>query len=717
MSETTPSVSKLRGLFESSSKRKPQTPYEFQQQLSSAVPPPPASMLVPKLSFSSYSPSASSPPLSISSPPSSAFRAFSAKVEPPPSKQHKKQTAQTLGLKRATTHLLPTYQTLNHNQFPTPSTQRDSNTRVLTRDLSKPFSNDGFDNKNSDLILTQGDMLTSSQFQFKVLELLGQGTFGQVVKCQASWHDKPRMVAVKVVKNKPAYHNQAKVEIKVLQRIQQAGQAEENIINLLHEFEYHSHLCLVFELLSINLYEYIKSQEFRGLPFNLVRKFTWQLLDALDALNQLKIIHCDLKPENILLENFHFDKIKLIDLGSSCYQDSVAFAYIQSRFYRAPEILFGPAKKYTAQIDLWSLGCVVIELFQGLPVFPGCSQHNQVLRMVEMCGMPPAWMLAGTQEFETDPRKQFFVKQHGSREWKLKTSEDFAMDCGLAEVDRTKRYVKERTLDGVILRCEDKRRPKTERVVDLDTKDLECLVDFCQGVLQMDPNVRWTALQAKQHPLVSHRKFTGPFVPDLEEEEEEVTSQMEDEDDYQEFDVEEEEDKGGGSRLRYEDRKRTKPMAIVKEVPNSRPLARRKLSEVGSPFLSSVHQSPIFRPDGVRPLSESWASPRVLGNKFMSLPGMILSGGVQSPSSSAAAAAATQSSPHATRSVNFRANATQPSPTGSWKQVSMLSSSLQEQPILVGDPQPPAAPITTNNHCVEKTLASWAPFDKDSQEQ
>lgn len=75
-----------------------------------------------------------------------------------------------------------------------------------------------------------------------------------------------------------------------------------HLLRLRDTFIHKKHLCLVFELLSVNLYELIKQNHFRGLSTNLVRVFTAQILDALTVLNEARIIHCDLKPENILLK-------------------------------------------------------------------------------------------------------------------------------------------------------------------------------------------------------------------------------------------------------------------------------------------------------------------------------------------------------------------------------------------------------------------------------
>lgn len=176
---------------------------------------------------------------------------------------------------------------------------------------------------------------------------------------------------------------------------------QHHILRLMDTFIHHKHLCLVFELLSVNLYELIKQNQFRGLSTNLVRVFTAQILDAMTVLNEARIIHCDLKPENILLKKYvHEDHvvhythqsmlslesptIKVIDFGSACHEAQTMYTYIQSRFYRSPEVLVG--LPYTSAIDMWSLGCIATELFLGLPLFPGSSEYNQVSRIVEMLG-------------------------------------------------------------------------------------------------------------------------------------------------------------------------------------------------------------------------------------------------------------------------------------------------------------------------------------------
>lgn len=146
------------------------------------------------------------------------------------------------------------------------------------------------------------------------------------------------------------------------------------IVRLITNFSFRGHLCLVFELLSYNLYDLLRNTNFRGVSLNLTRKFTSQLCSALEFLSRqdLQIIHCDLKPENILLVNPKRSAIKLVDFGSSCHVNEKVYQYIQSRFYRSPDVLL--SLDYTMAIDMWSLGCILVELHTGEPLFAG--QHE-----------------------------------------------------------------------------------------------------------------------------------------------------------------------------------------------------------------------------------------------------------------------------------------------------------------------------------------------------
>lgn len=152
--------------------------------------------------------------------------------------------------------------------------------------------------------------------------------------------------------------------------------------------------------MSINLYDFIKNNNFQGISIGLIRRFAIQILHTLRFLRKHHIIHCDMKPENILLKHPNKSGIKVIDFGSGCFEDERIYTYIQSRFYRAPEIMLGIP--YTPAIDMWSFGCILAELYTGLPLFPGESEPEQLSMIMEVLGIPPITML------ENSTRKKLF---------------------------------------------------------------------------------------------------------------------------------------------------------------------------------------------------------------------------------------------------------------------------------------------------------------------
>ena len=174
--------------------------------------------------------------------------------------------------------------------------------RVLTKP-SRPVHNNGHDNEKWDYILYVNDIIGNEEGRkYQILDILGQGTFGQVVKCI---NTKTRQLcAVKIIKNQPAYFNQSMMEVTVLEMLNQKYDREDrrHIVRMKDTFIFRQHLCVVVELLSLNLYELIKQNGYRGFSLGLCRVFLAQTLDALTALKEARIIHCDLKPENILLK-------------------------------------------------------------------------------------------------------------------------------------------------------------------------------------------------------------------------------------------------------------------------------------------------------------------------------------------------------------------------------------------------------------------------------
>ncbi|KAH7070185.1 kinase-like domain-containing protein [Paraphoma chrysanthemicola] len=413
-------------------------------------------------------------------------------------------------LQALTAHLPTTYKLCN-NQFNYQATRNPR--RVLTKP-SKGVKNDGYDNEDSDYILYVNDILGSEESGHKnrylILDVLGQGTFGQVVKCQNL--KTQEVVAVKVIKNRTAYFNQSMMEVSVLDLLnkQMDKNDDHHLLRLKDTFIHRQHLCLVFELLSVNLYELIKQNQFRGLSTTLVRVFAQQLINGLALLGKAKLIHCDLKPENILLKNLESPIIKIIDFGSACDERQTVYTYIQSRFYRSPEVLLG--LPYSAAIDMWSLGCIVVELFLGLPLFPGSSEYNQVSRITEMLGLAPHWMLEmGKQSGE------FFEKaqdEYGRKSYRLKSMEQYSREHGTKE-QPSKKYFSATTLPDIIKNYPMPRKNMKPNEVERELANRAAFIDFAQGLLNLNPLERWTPAQAKLHPFITQAKFTGPFVPPM----------------------------------------------------------------------------------------------------------------------------------------------------------------------------------------------------------
>jgi len=160
-------------------------------------------------------------------------------------------------------------------------------------------NNNGYDDQNFDYIILPGDEIIFGRYILK--HRIGKGSFGQVV-CA---YDKERQceVAIKIIKSKRPFFIQAQTEIQLLNVVNRTDTKDEtSIVRLLDQFVYRSHQCLVFEMLSYNLYELLKNTKFKGISLSLIRKFSRQILQALNFLSSpgIDIIHCDLKPENIV---------------------------------------------------------------------------------------------------------------------------------------------------------------------------------------------------------------------------------------------------------------------------------------------------------------------------------------------------------------------------------------------------------------------------------
>lgn len=319
-------------------------------------------------------------------------------------------------------------------------------------------------------------------YRYEMLKVIGKGSFGQVIK--AYDHKTHEHVALKMVRNEKRFHRQAQEEIRILHHLRR--QDKYNTMNIIHMYDYftfRNHMCITFELLNINLYELIKKNGFKGFSLQLMRKFAHSLLQCLDVLYKNEIIHCDMKPENVLLKQQGRSGIKVIDFGSSCYESQRVYTYIQSRFYRAPEVILG--SKYGRPIDMWSLGCILAELLSGRALFPGENEADQLSCILEVLGMPPKHLLANSKR-----AKMFFNSEGYPRYCTIRNMSDgtVVLVGGQSRRGKPRGPPGSKSLSKALDGCND-----------------PLFLNFIRGCLEWDPEKRLTPAEALKHPWLRRR--------------------------------------------------------------------------------------------------------------------------------------------------------------------------------------------------------------------
>ncbi|KAK4506816.1 hypothetical protein PRZ48_000549 [Zasmidium cellare] len=339
-------------------------------------------------------------------------------------------------------------------------------------DKDSKAGNYGYDDERGDYNIILGDHLA---YRYEVVDILGKGSFGQVVRCVD--HKDGGIVAVKIIRNKKRFHQQALVEVGILGRLRDWDpDGAHATLSITSSFYFRSHLCIVTPCLSINLYELIRAHNFVGFSLPLIRRFARQLLTCLVLLQNKRIIHCDLKPENILLCEARKADVRVIDFGSSCKEEEKVYTYIQSRFYRSPEVILGSS--YGLGIDMWSLGCILAELWTGYPLFPGENEQEQLACIMEIFGPPDRHLV------ERCTRKKLFFDSVGK--------------------------------PRVTVSSKGRRRRPSSKTLSqaLKTED-EAFLDFITRCLRWDPDRRLKPQDAMSHPFIQNQPLNQrPGIPD-----------------------------------------------------------------------------------------------------------------------------------------------------------------------------------------------------------
>jgi dual specificity tyrosine-phosphorylation-regulated kinase 2/3/4 len=267
-----------------------------------------------------------------------------------------------------------------------------------TRPSLSAASNYGYDDAQHHYRASVGDHVI---YRYEIRAVLGKGAFGQVLRCYD--HKTKSSVALKIIVNTELMHEQGRIECSVVQHITKLDPTNQHhLIRGIDFFIFRKHICTTSEILGQNLYEYSRAMKFRPIPPRQMKPAARQMLEALAFIHANSIVHCDLKPENVLIDTSGFPNVRLIDFGSSCFVGHQRYEYIQSRFYRAPEVILGI--KYGPPMDVWSFACIVVEIITGKPIFPGDNEHEQLEMLMQVLGPVP-----DTLRTKCSRRKEFFT--------------------------------------------------------------------------------------------------------------------------------------------------------------------------------------------------------------------------------------------------------------------------------------------------------------------
>jgi len=367
------------------------------------------------------------------------------------------------------------------------SSSPSTTTRRHRHKLNRRAKGDSYDSQNSHepsveddeeghLIYRNGDVLQS---RYRVMSTLGEGTFGKVVKVKDL--DKDEMIALKIIKNVEKYREAAKLEINVLEKLNEKDPQGKNLcVQMLDWFDYHGHICIAFEMLGLSVFDFLKENNYQAYPLEQVRHMGSQLCQSVSFMHSTKLTHTDLKPENILFVDSAHDvrynvkkkrdqrivkdsEIRLIDFGSATFDHEHHSTVVSTRHYRAPEVLLELG--WSQPCDVWSIGCILFELYLGFTLFQTHDNREHLAMMERILGPIPYRMSQKT-------KTKYFYR--GRLDWDEKTS--------------AARYVRDN--------CKPLKRY-------MQTNDAEHaqLFDLIQRMLEYEPTQRITLKEALRHPF------------------------------------------------------------------------------------------------------------------------------------------------------------------------------------------------------------------------
>ena len=308
------------------------------------------------------------------------------------------------------------------------------------------------------------------QKKYDVLGVVGEGAYGIVYKCRNK--ETGKYVAIKKFKEieDKLVQKTMKRELKMLQMLK-----HDNVVDFQEAFIYKGNLFLVFEYVEKNLLEVLeKSQE--GLNPKLIRSFVFQMCKAVHYLHINNMIHRDVKPENLLIdENMQlklcdFGFARKITLNDKNNNIEAMTDYVDTRWYRSPELLLSNGI-YGPEVDYWAIGCIMGELADGNPMFPGENEFDQLECIIRILGNLPQDLVnmfyenpiySGKELFKVNNRTESLERRYMGKLGP--TAIDFLK--GLLQLDPNKRINDETVFKHKYFACFMK-EPENQYILDL----------------------------------------------------------------------------------------------------------------------------------------------------------------------------------------------------------------------------------------------------------
>ncbi|XP_060614123.1 dual specificity protein kinase CLK2 isoform X3 [Anolis sagrei] len=346
------------------------------------------------------------------------------------------------------------------------------------------------DDDEGHLIYRIGDWL---QERYEIISTLGEGTFGRVVQCVDHRRGNTR-VALKIIKNVEKYKEAARLEINVLEKINEKDPENKNLCVQMYDwFDYHGHMCISFELLGLSTFDFLKDNNYLPYPLHQIRHMAYQVCQAVKFLHENKLTHTDLKPENILFVNSDYEMtynlekkrdersvkntaVRVVDFGSATFDHEHHSTIVSTRHYRAPEVILELG--WAQPCDVWSTGCIIFEYYMGFTLFQTHDNREHLAMMERILGPIPSRMTRKTRK-----QKYFY---HGRLDWDENTSAG--------------RYVREN--------CKPLRRYLAS-----EAEEHHQLFDLIEGMLEYEPAKRLTLAEAVKHPFFDSLKPPQPPGP------------------------------------------------------------------------------------------------------------------------------------------------------------------------------------------------------------